>query len=77
MGKDSLDKMDRTVSEPVQQKEVPTLLHIENFQVLGLHPDDANFYINFSEERRKKVTRKVYLFSYCCCGWCVLMLITA
>ena len=61
MGKNSLEEIDRTVSEPVQQKEVPTLLTIDNFQVLGLHPDDANFYINFPEERRKKVTWKVFL----------------
>jgi hypothetical protein len=32
---------------------------IDNFQVLGLDPAEADFYINFSEERRKKVIHKV------------------
>lgn len=71
MGKGSLEEMDRTVSEPVQQKEVPTLLNIENFQVLGLHPDDASFYINFSEERRKKVTWKVFLSFFIIMAGCL------
>lgn len=70
MGKNSLEEMGRTISEPVQQKVVPTLLNIENFQVLGLHPDDANFYINFPEERRKKVTWKVFLFCFIVMAGC-------
>lgn len=37
------------------------IVKIDNFQVLGLDPADADFYINFSEERRKKVIHKVFL----------------
>jgi hypothetical protein len=35
------------------------MVQIDNVQVLGLDPADAEFYINFSEERRKKVIHKV------------------
>lgn len=35
------------------------IVHIENFQVLGLHPEDAEFYINYSREKRKTIIRKV------------------
>ena len=35
------------------------IVQIDNVQVLGLDPADADFYINFSEERRKKVIHKV------------------
>lgn len=38
---------------------VPQVIEIDGFRVLGLSPDDADFYRNFSEERRKKVLRKV------------------
>jgi hypothetical protein len=35
------------------------IVHIDNAQVLGLNPADADFYINFSEEKRKRVIHKV------------------
>ena len=35
------------------------IVKIDNFQVLGLQPEDADFYINYSEEQRKRVIRKV------------------
>ncbi|KAF1961134.1 MFS general substrate transporter [Byssothecium circinans] len=35
------------------------IIQIDNFQVLGLDPDDAEFYINFGEEKRKRVIHKV------------------
>jgi hypothetical protein len=35
------------------------IVQIDNVQVLGLDPADADFYVNFSEERRKKVIHKV------------------
>ena len=34
------------------------VVQIDNVQVLGLDPADVDFYINFSEERRKKVVHK-------------------
>jgi len=35
------------------------VVQIDNVQVLGLDPDDADFYINFSDEKRKRVIHKV------------------
>lgn len=35
------------------------VVQIDNVQVLGLDPDDADFYINFFEEKRKRVIHKV------------------
>ncbi|OAL46979.1 MFS general substrate transporter [Pyrenochaeta sp. DS3sAY3a] len=35
------------------------IVQIENFQVLGLDPDDADFYINYPQEKRKRVIHKV------------------
>lgn len=46
-------------SESVHDTKPHQIVQIEDIQVLGLHPDDAEFYTNFSEERRKKVIRKV------------------
>jgi hypothetical protein len=40
------------------------MVQIDNVQVLGLDPADADFYINFSEERRKKVIHKVSLVKH-------------
>lgn len=41
------------------QEKPHQIVQIDNIQVLGLHPDDAEFYNNFSPERRKKVIHKV------------------
>lgn len=46
-------------SEFVHDTKPHQIVHIDNFQVLGLRPDDADFYTNYSEEKRKKVIRKV------------------
>lgn len=46
-------------SESVQDTKPHQIVQIDNFQVLGLHPDDADFYTNYPEEKRKKVIRKV------------------
>jgi hypothetical protein len=46
-------------SESVHDTKPQQVVQIDNFQVLGLHPDDAEFYINYPEEKRKKVIRKV------------------
>ncbi len=45
-------------------EETPTVVQIESFRVLGLDPDDAEFYSSYSEEKQKRVVRKVYDF-YC------------
>jgi hypothetical protein len=37
------------------------IVQIDNVQVLGLDPADADFYSNFSEDRRKRVIHKVRL----------------
>jgi hypothetical protein len=46
-------------SESVHDTKPHQIVQIDNFQVLGLHPDDAEFYTNYPEEKRKKVIRKV------------------
>lgn len=47
------------------------IVQIDNFRVLGLDPDDAEFYINYSEEKRKRVVHKVRLNAYgCLLIWC-------
>lgn len=40
-------------------EEAPAVVQIETFRVLGLDPEDAAFYSNYTEEQRKRVTRKV------------------
>ncbi|KAI9043582.1 putative MFS transporter [Aspergillus affinis] len=58
--KESLDwGTDEKVLDPVHQERVPAILTIENFRVLGMDPQDEDFYMGFSEERRKRVIRKV------------------
>ncbi|KAJ8110574.1 hypothetical protein OPT61_g6615 [Boeremia exigua] len=46
-------------SDSVHDAKPHQIVQIENFQVLGLHPEDADFYTNYSEEKRKKVIHKV------------------
>jgi hypothetical protein len=46
-------------SESVHDTKPHQIVQIDNFQVLGLHPDDAEFYTNYPEEKRKTVIRKV------------------
>ncbi|KAH8887266.1 MFS general substrate transporter [Thozetella sp. PMI_491] len=38
---------------------VSSVVEIESFQVLGLAPEDAEFYLNYPAEKRKKVVHKV------------------
>ncbi|KAI1842384.1 hypothetical protein JX266_011425 [Neoarthrinium moseri] len=40
-------------------EEAPIVVEIDTFRVLGLDPEDAEFYNNYSEEKRRKTTRKV------------------
>lgn len=37
----------------------PQVIEIDGFRVLGLSQDDAEFYKNYSEDKRKQVLRKV------------------
>jgi hypothetical protein len=46
-------------SESLPDTKPHQIVQIENFQVLGLHPEDAEFYTNYSEEKRKSVIHKV------------------
>lgn len=46
-------------SESIHDTKQHQIVQIDNIQVLGIHPDDAEFYMNYSEEKRKKVIRKV------------------
>ena len=57
----SVDKVDVAMAEDrLDDGEKATAVHIiDNFRVLGLTDDDAAFYNNFSQERRKRVMRKV------------------
>lgn len=45
--------------ESVGAEKAIQIVQIDNVQVLGLDPDDADFYINYPEEKRKKVIHKV------------------
>jgi hypothetical protein len=57
-----VDEKSDSVYAPKQHQVV----QIDNVPVLGLDPADAEFYMNFSDERRKKVIHKVrlsFLFS--------------
>lgn len=40
-------------------EEAPIVTQIDTFRVLGLNPEDADFYTNYPEERRKRVVHKV------------------
>jgi hypothetical protein len=57
----SVDKVDVTMAESRHDdgEKAPAVHVIDNFRVLGLTDDDADFYNNFSPERRKRVMRKV------------------
>lgn len=60
MGHETVDEKDVTISEPPPEKS-STILTIDNIQVLGLDPNDAQFYTSFPMERRKKMNRKVFI----------------
>ncbi|KAL4897490.1 major facilitator superfamily domain-containing protein [Aspergillus ambiguus] len=50
---------DEKIPDPVHQEDVPTIVTIENFRVLGLSPQDEEFYLNYPIEKRKKTMRKI------------------
>lgn len=41
-----------------QQDGVSALTNIDGFRILGIQPEDTAFYNSFSQERRKRLTRK-------------------
>ncbi|CAN9417370.1 unnamed protein product [Alternaria alternata] len=59
----SMDKSEiQYIDEKAESIESPKphqIIKIDNFQVLGLAPEDADFYINYSDEQRKRVIHKV------------------
>lgn len=56
----SVEKVDVIMAEGSPDDEKATAVHvIDSFRVLGLSDDDANFYNGFSQERRKRIIRKV------------------
>lgn len=48
-----------TNTDHVSPEKGTNSVFIDGIQVFGLDPNDAEFYANFSEEKRKKVIRKV------------------
>jgi hypothetical protein len=63
MGPGSIRKDDVEIADqPSHLETLPKPSHvteIDTFRVVGLTPDDEQFYIGFSEKRRKQVFRKV------------------
>lgn len=57
----SIDKVDVVMAEggPTDSEKAPAVHVIDNFRVLGLTDEDADFYNGFSQERRKRIMRKV------------------
>lgn len=49
-----MDEKPESVVEKSRQ-----IIQIDNFSVLGLSSEDAEFYINYPMEKRKKVIHKV------------------
>jgi hypothetical protein len=50
-----IDEREESIDSPKPHQ----IVKIDNFQVLGLAPEDADFYINYTEEQRKRVIHKV------------------
>jgi hypothetical protein len=48
---------ERSNSEPDANQQ--QIIELDNFKVLGLSPEDADFYTAFSPSRRKKLLRKI------------------
>ncbi|KAF4979162.1 hypothetical protein FZEAL_4590 [Fusarium zealandicum] len=57
----SIDKHDEHVIDhtPSHVEKSPQAIEIGTFRVFGLDPEDADFYTNYPEEKRKKVFHKV------------------
>jgi hypothetical protein len=60
IGKDDVEIVDQT--SHIEDIPKPSLVtQVGDFRVVGLTPDDADFYNNYPEEKRKKVFHKVRL----------------
>ncbi|KAB8238727.1 ankyrin repeat protein [Aspergillus alliaceus] len=46
-------------TEKDDEERAPAIVTVENFRILGLEPDDEEFYLRYSSERRKVTRRKV------------------
>ena len=58
IGKDDVEIVNQT--SHIEDIPKPSLVtQVGDFRVVGLTPDDADFYNNYPEEKRKKVFRKV------------------
>lgn len=58
-GDRDLGLVDEKIKDPDHVESVSHVVTIDNIQVLGLGPDDADFYLNFSPEKRKQMLWKV------------------
>lgn len=56
--KNEIQCVDDTANSTHASK-TPQIVRIDNFHVLGLAHEDAEFYTNYSDEQRKTVIRKV------------------
>ena len=57
--------MRNSIEKPQEAMHVEAAAHvveIDNFRVLGLSPEDVDFYTNYGEDRKKKTFRKVSIF---------------
>lgn len=58
IGKDDVEIVDQ--DSHIENIPKPSLVtQVGDFRVVGLTPDDADFYNNYPEEKRKKVFHKV------------------
>ncbi|KAL2818818.1 putative MFS transporter [Aspergillus cavernicola] len=57
--RETVDFIDEKLHGPDHVEKVLRTVQIDNFQVLGLRPEDADFYTNYPPEARKKLLRKV------------------
>ncbi|GES62866.1 MFS transporter [Aspergillus terreus] len=58
-GDRDLGLVDEKIKDPDHVESVSHVITIDNIQVLGLGPDDADFYLNFSPEKRKQMLWKI------------------
>jgi len=59
--KEDIMMVENAINDDVEGNPVkaPQVYHIDGFSVLGLSPDDAEFYQNYSPAERKKTMHKV------------------
>jgi hypothetical protein len=59
IGKDDVEIVDHQPSHIENLSKPSHVTEIGTFRVVGLTPEDADFYTNYPEEKRKKVFHKV------------------